>query len=190
VASWCLCADRFGGTYRPPSIVQELSAVTDDISNQLDDTLDPRDIIARDRLALEPARASLVEAGFYAYGMLDDQNRWTIAVDDEAGRVDVHVGDDGLDVALWVSTPGIYADEESEWRRKSRARLARFQLARINRGLLASNQVAIWDEVDEGISLSERYQLPFTRTTDIGAFAREHLPQLELLLESIGRQLD
>ncbi|HEU0165891.1 MAG TPA: hypothetical protein VFQ54_12670, partial [Thermomicrobiales bacterium] len=102
--------------------------MSDDFSNQLDDGLDPRDTIGRDRLSLDPVRLSLIDAGFYAYGTIDDQNRWTIAVDDEAGRVDVRVGDDGLDVILWASSPGLYADEESEWRRKSRARLARITL--------------------------------------------------------------
>jgi len=164
--------------------------VPDDVFDRLDDELGPEDRIGRDRLALEPARQSLIAAGFYAYGMLDDQNRWSIAVDDELGRVDVHIGDDGLDVLLWASSPGLYADEENEWRRKSRARLARITIPRITRGFLEPHQAAFWDETEEGIAVTERYQLPFTRAADIGDFVREHLPQLEDVLDTIMRQLD
>ncbi len=164
--------------------------MTDDIFGNLGDMLDPHDRIGRDRLALQPVRQSLIDAGFYAYGMLDDQNRWSIAVDDELGRVDVRVGDDGLDVVLTVSSPGLYADEENEWRRKSRARLARITLSRVTKGFLQPHQSAVWDETDEGIAVSEQYQLPFTRAADTGAFVRENLPNLETVLEMIERQID
>lgn len=163
--------------------------MSDVFSHDLDDNLDPQDTIARDRLSLDPVKASLIDAGFYAYGMIDDTNRWTIAVDDELGRVDVHVGDDGLDILMTVSSPGLFADEESDWRRASKARLARIQVGRISRGL-DPHQRAFWDDVDEGIAVSERYQLPFTRSGDVGAFVREQLPQIEELLERIERQLD
>ncbi|MDQ3043748.1 MAG: hypothetical protein M3R06_01165, partial [Chloroflexota bacterium] len=70
--------------------------------------------IASAREALAPVRASLKAAGFYAYGMLDDRNRWTIAADDELGRVDVRVGADGFELELWASSPGLYADEDQD----------------------------------------------------------------------------
>lgn len=161
----------------------------DDLNNAID-ALDPDDVIGRDRLALAPAKDALVRAGFYAYGMLDEENRWAIAVDDELGRVDVRVGDDGLLVVLRASSPGRYADEESPWRQRSRARLARMTLPRIARGFLQDHQEAFWDEEEEGIAVIERYQLPFNRADDIGDFVREHFPKLESVLEVIERQLD
>ncbi len=145
--------------------------------------------IEQDRIALDPVRESLKAADFYAYGMLDDQNRWSIAVDDEAGRANVRIGDDGYEVELWSSSPGLYADEENEWRRKSRARLARLMLPNIARGQLESHQKVMWDEVDEGVSVSETYELPFNRTGDLGEFVRSHLPELETLLGKIEAQL-
>ena len=153
------------------------------------DDLDPRHVIARDRLALAPALASLKEAGYYAYGTLDDQSRWTIAVDDELGRVDVRVGDDGFEIVLSVSSPGLYADEENIWKRRSRNRLARIAIPRIARGFLEAHQTAIWDEIDEGVAVSEYYQLPFNRAKDIGQFVRTQHPSLEDILSRIERQL-
>ncbi|HVL23547.1 MAG TPA: hypothetical protein VM450_05655 [Thermomicrobiales bacterium] len=155
---------------------------------ELDD-FDPRDVIARDRLALAPVLDALKAADFYAYGTLDDQSRWTIAVDDELGRVDVRVGDDGFEIVLWMSSPGLYADEENEWKRRSRSRLARMTIPRIAQGFLEPHQSAMWDEVDEGVAVSEHYQLPFNRAGDVGQFVRTQLPQLEQVLALIERQL-
>lgn len=145
--------------------------------------------VERDRRALEAVRQSLVDAGFYAYGTLDDQNRWTIAVDDEEGRADVRIGPDGYEVELRATSPGLYADEESEWRRQSRSRLARISIPNIARGFLEPHQHATWDEVEQGVSVSETYQLPFTRAADIGQFVRTNLPTLELVLARIEAQL-
>jgi len=153
------------------------------------DDLDPRDIIARDRLALEPVLASLKDAGYYAYGTLDDQNRWMIAVDDELGHVNVRVGDDGFDVVLSMSSPGMYAEEENPWKLRSRNRLARMTLPRIARGFLEPHQSVEWDEIEEGVAVHEHYQLPFNRAGDIGRFVREQHPKLEDLLTLIERQL-
>lgn len=153
------------------------------------DDLDPRDTIGRDRLALEPVLASLKEAGYYAYGMLDDTSRWTIAVDDELGRVDVRVGADGFEVKLWMSSPGLYADEENIWKQQSRNRLARMSIPRIARGFLEPHQAATWDEIDEGVAVTELYELPFNRAADIGEFVRETHPKLEDVLTMIERQL-
>ena len=57
--------------------------------------LGPADVIARARETLAPVRDALERAGFYAYGTIDDENRWVISADDEAGHVDVRVGPDG-----------------------------------------------------------------------------------------------
>lgn len=153
------------------------------------DDLDPRDVIARDRLTLAPVLDSLKDAGYYAYGTLDDQSRWTIAVDDELGRVDVRVGEDGFHIVMTMSSPGLYADEENFWRQQSRNRLARISIPRIARGYLEPHQSATWDEVEEGVSVSEHYELPFNRAADVGGFVREQLPKLDDLLTLIEREL-
>ncbi len=145
--------------------------------------------VEQDRIALDPIRESLKAVGYYAYGMLDDQNRWSIAVDDEEGRANVRIGDDGYEIELWSSSPGLYADEENEWRRKSRARLARLMLPNLARGFLEPHQQVTWDEVDEGVAVTETWQLPFTRTDDVGQFVRDHLPALEGILTRIESQL-
>lgn len=134
------------------------------------------------RRALEPVQASLTAAGFYAYGTLDDANRWTIAVDDEAGRIDIRVGADGFEVELWASSPGLYAEEEHPFRRRALERLARITIPNIARGLLEPHQTATWDEIDQGVAVGLRYELPFTQCDTIGAFVRERLPELEELL--------
>ena len=131
------------------------------------------------RAALEPVRAILAEAGFYAYGTLDDQGRWTVAADDEAGHVDVRVGADGFAIELWGTSPGLYADEENEFRRRMLERLVRMNLPAINRGLLEPHQSAAWDETEGGVQVRLAYELPFTRRDDIGLFVRDRLDELE-----------
>jgi hypothetical protein len=145
--------------------------------------------IERDHAALEEARSVLIAAGYYAYGRLDDQNRYAISVDDETGRADVRIGDDGYEIELWVSSPGLYAEEESDWRRTTRARLARISIPRISRGLLEPHQHAYWDEVEEGVAVSEIVELPFVRTPHLGDFIREHLPHLEDLVTQIESRI-
>jgi hypothetical protein len=154
------------------------------------DDLLPDDSVANDRKALEPVLQSLREAGYYAYGMLNEHNIWTIAADDEIGRIDVRVGQDGFEVVMGMSSPGLYADEESPWKQSSRARLARIALPRIARGFLEPHQTATWDEADQGVAVTEHYELPFTRAADIGHFVRDNHPRLENLLTLIERQLD
>lgn len=149
----------------------------------------PSDAIAAARRALEPVRRSLVEAGFYAYGTLDDQHRWAIAADDEAGRIDVRVGQDGLEIELWASSPGLYADEENEFRRRARERLVRMTLPNVVRGFLQSHQSAAWDEVDQGIAVRLSYELPFSRGPEVGPFVRAKLPELEELLGFVEGQV-
>lgn len=149
----------------------------------------PRDGIAAARRALEPVRVSLSEAGFYAYGTLDDQNRWTVAADDEAGRVDVRVGEDGFTVELWASSPGLYVEEENEFRRRALERLARMTIPNVQRGFLQPHQSASWDDVDQGVAVRLRYELPFTRADDVGTFVRGKLPELEELLGFVETQV-
>src|SRR5215212_6274194 len=138
--------------------------------------------IAVARQALAPIQKALSDAGFYAYGMLDDQNRWTIAVDDEAGRVDVRIGPDGFIVELWASSPGLFADEENEWRRRAQERLARMVIPTIARGQLQPHQSATWDADDHGVAVRLTYELPFTQAETVGTFVQGHLPELDELL--------
>jgi hypothetical protein len=131
------------------------------------------------RQALEPVRGVLAEAGFYAYGTLDDQGRWTVAADDEAGHIDVRVGADGFAIELWGTSPGLHADEENEFRRRMLERLVRMNLPAINRGLLEPHQSAAWDDAEGGVRVHLTYELPFTRREDIGDFVRDRLGELE-----------
>jgi hypothetical protein len=147
------------------------------------------DTIARARRALEPALASLRAAGFYAYGAVDDQNRWGVAADDEVGHIDVRVGKDGLEIELWATSPGLFAEEELDFRRRAMERLARIHLVNVNRGMLAPHQSARWDETEAGVQVRIRYELPFTREREIGAFVRERLPELDDLLTYVESQI-
>lgn len=142
-----------------------------------------------DQQSLEPVRQALRVDGFWAYGTIDEQNRWSVAIDDELGRVDVRIGKDGYELELRASSPGLYADDESPWRRQARCRLARLQIPRIARGFLGEHQHASWDEVEEGVAVSETVELPFQRRDDIPTFIRTRLPELESLVAEIERQL-
>lgn len=146
-------------------------------------------VLRRERRALEPVQQSLEALGYYAYGTFDDQRRWSVAVDDEAGRVDVRIGDDGFDIELWGSSPGLYSDEENEWKRRAHERLARMQIATISRGMLAPHQNAYWDEVDHGVAVRVIYRVAFARAPQIGAFVREHLPELDEVIGFVESQL-
>jgi len=153
------------------------------------DGLGPPDAIANARRALAPVQDSLVAAGFYAYGTVDDQNRWVIAADDEAGHVDVRVGEDGFAVELWATSPGLHADEENEFRRRALERLARMTIPNVARGFLAPNQSAWWDEVEHGVAVRIRYDLPFAQAAGVGSFVRDKLPELEELLGFVESRL-
>lgn len=149
----------------------------------------PRDAIANARRALAPVQESLSAAGFYAYGTLDDQHRWTIAADDEAGRIDVRVGQDGFEIELAASSPGLYVEEENEFRRRALERLARMTIPNVERGFLQPHQSASWDEVEHGVAVRLRYELPFTRAAEVGPFVRGKLPELEQLLGFVETQV-
>ena len=150
--------------------------------------LGPSDAIARAREALAPVRDALERAGFYAYGTIDDENRWVISADDEAGHVDVRVGPDGYQLELWATVPGLFSEEESDFRRRAMERLARMTIPAVRQGFLAPHQSAWWDETG-GPGARIRYELPFTAAAQTGAFAREHLPELEKLLDFIATQV-
>ncbi len=149
----------------------------------------PAGVIARAREALAPVRTSLEAAGFYAYGTVDDENRWVISADDEIGHVDVRIGEDGFQVDLWTTSPGLFSEEENDFRRRAMERLARMTLPSVQQGFLAPHQAAWWDETEAGPAARIRYELPFTRAEDAGVFVREHLPELEQLIGFIESQV-
>src|SRR5215218_5545301 len=159
-----------------------------ELRSPVEDTDRPDEIVVA-RRALEPVQRSLTDAGFYAYGTFDDQHRWTIAVDDEAGRVDVRVGPDGFVVELWASSPGLFADEENEWRRRALERLARMTIPNISQGQLEPHQTASWDEIDHGVAVRLHYELPFTQGETIGPFVRAHFPELDDLLTFVESRI-
>lgn len=147
------------------------------------------DRLTEDQLTLEPVRQALRQDGFWAYGTIDESNQWSIAVDDELGRADVRIGKDGYEIEMRASSPGLYAEEDSPWRRQSRARLARLQIPRIARGFLEDHQSATWDETEEGVAVTEVIEMPFQRANDVPMFIRERLPKIEDLVTLIERQL-
>jgi hypothetical protein len=167
----------------------ELFDADEAVDITLADLLDAKTDLPRENRALEPVKESLERAGFYAYGTFDDQRRWTIAVDDELGRVDVRIGDDGFTIEMWATSPGLFIEEENDWRRRAHERLARMTIPNVARGMLEPHQSASWDEVEQGVCVRVRYDLPFTRAAQIGAFVREHLPELEELLTKVESQI-
>lgn len=147
------------------------------------------DSLRDDQRTLEPVRQALRADGFWAYGTIDASNQWSIAVDDELGRADVRIGQDGYEIELRAVSPGLYAEEDAPWRRQSRTRLARMQIPRVARGYLQPHQTAIWDEELEGVAVIERVEMPFHRTEDIPAFIRQRLPRIEELVTMIESEL-
>src|SRR5690349_22894195 len=89
--------------------------------------------LADDRLTPEQkallarARQSLADEGFYAYGMLNDKQQWVVAIDDELGQADVRLDEqnDAYVIEFRGVSPGLFSEEESEWRRRALERLAR-----------------------------------------------------------------
>ena len=151
--------------------------------------LDRADEIASARRTLAPVQRALQAAGFYAYGVVDQQQRWTIAVDDEAGRFDVHVDGPDLVLSLWQSSPGMFVETEDDWRRRALERLTRMTLPNVVRGFLAPHQEAMWDEADQGIAVRLTFRIPIARADEVGEVVRDHIPELEEVLTFVEQQV-
>ncbi len=149
-----------------------------------DDRLTPEQ-----KALLAQARQSLSDAGFYAYGLLDDQQRWVVAIDDEQGQADVRLADDSYVIELRGVSPGLFSEEENEWRRRALERLAKRVIPNIARGMLEANQSASWSETEEGVSVGMTFRLPFAEAAEIGAFVRRVLPELDDLITGVESQL-
>lgn len=142
-----------------------------------------------DRHHLEHAQNQLNQAGFYAYLMIDDQQRWTLAADDEAGRVDVRVEDGSFLLEVCGSSPGLFMEEDSEWRRTALERLARRVIPNVARGMLQEHESATWNEVDRGVEACISHAIPLSRADQISVSARQSLDQLEALLSRVESEL-
>ena len=141
------------------------------------------------RVALAPVADALRAAGFYAYVTLDAESRWSVACDTDEGRVDVRIGADGLDLDVWDTSPGLFAEEEDERRRPALERLARVSLPAIARGFLEPGQDVWWDEQEHGIGVRLRSHLPFTVQSGIGAIAKRRLAELNDLIAFVEQKL-
>lgn len=138
---------------------------------------------------LELAQQALIDAGFYSYLMIDDQQRWVAAADDEAGRVDVRLEGPGYLVEVCGSSPGLFMEEDSEWRRTALERLARRVVPNVSRGMLGENESAVWNEEDHGVAVCITSQLPLEDLHRIPLVARRDLDQLETLLTRVESEL-
>jgi hypothetical protein len=151
--------------------------------------------LADDRLSpeqkgfLAQARQSLADEGFYAYGMLDDRQRWVVAVDDELGQADVRLEENAFVIELRGVSPGLFSEEESEWRRRALERLARRVIPNVARGMLEPNQSASWSETEEGVAVGMTFQFPLEQAAGIGAFVRQTLPEIDDLVTVVESQL-
>jgi len=140
-------------------------------------------------LALEPITGIFTEAGFYAYRTLDEESRWAVAVDIEEGHIDVRVGQDGYDLDVWATSPGLFIDEEDPRRRHALERLARISIPGIRRGFLEENQTLEWSERELGLSLRASFGVPFSAATRLPALAIEQLSELNRHLRFIERRI-
>src|SRR5215218_5881970 len=99
--------------------------MTDDINPRLERYLADDRLTLEHKALLAQARQSLADAGFYAYGMLNEPQQWVVAIDDEQGQADIRLEDDMFVIEIRGVSPGLFSEEESEWRRRALERLAR-----------------------------------------------------------------
>jgi hypothetical protein len=141
------------------------------------------------RIALEPVVGIFQDAGIYAYRTLDAENNWCVAVDIEEGHIDVRIGDDGYELDVWATSPGLFIEEENQRRRHALERLARISLPGIRRGFLEENQTIEWSDHEHGLALRSRFILPFSRDRQLPAVALEQLTDLNRTLTFIERRI-
>lgn len=163
--------------------------MNDETALRLDRYLADDRLTTEQKALLARARQSLADEGFYAYGMLDDKQRWVVAIDDELGQADVRLDDDVYVIELRGVSPGLFSEEESEWRRRALERLARRVIPNIARGILESNQSANWSETEEGVTVGITFRLPISESAEIGAFVRRALPAIDELITEVESQL-
>jgi hypothetical protein len=145
--------------------------------------------VSEHRIALEPVVDIFRDAGFYAYRTLDDENNWCVACDLEEGHIDIRIGDDGYELDVWATSPGLFIEEEDTRRRHALERLARVSLPGIRRGLLEENQTIEWDENERGLTLRSRFILPFSINERMPSVALQQLGELNDALSVIERRI-
>jgi hypothetical protein len=140
--------------------------------------------------ALRPVLEAFRDNGIYAYGTIDDENRWCVACDLEEGHIDVRVGDDGFEMDAWATLTGMYIDEENVRRRHALERLARVTIPSMQRGLLDDTQRLSWDDVEKGIAIRKTIQLPFASTDMLPDIAVQQLEDVNRTLLFLARQIN
>lgn len=141
------------------------------------------------RDALAPVVEYFRAAGLYAYRTLDAENRWCVASDLEDGHVDVRIGDDGYELDVWATSPGMFADEENDRRRAALERLARISIPGLRRGYLEDNQDLEWNHDEHGVSLRTSYLVPFSAGEHLPQFALSQLDELNQALRFLERKI-
>jgi hypothetical protein len=165
--------------------------MTDEPNLRLDRYLADDRLTAEQKALLARARQSLADEGFYAYGMLDDKQQWVVAIDDELGQADVRLDEqnDAYVIEFRGVSPGLFSEEESEWRRRALERLARRVIPNVARGMLEPNQTASWSETEEGVAVGMVFRMPLSDGNKIGAFVRRTLPEIDDLVTEVESQL-
>lgn len=146
--------------------------------------------VSEHQAALAPVVDVFRAEGFYAYGTFDDQNRWCVACDLEAGHIDIRIGMDGYELDAWATLTGMYVDEENLRRRYAMERLARVSIPSMQRGFLDETQTLSWDEVEHGISLRKTISLPFHVTERLPEIAVDQLNDVNETLLFLERQIN
>lgn len=142
------------------------------------------------RVALEPVAKVFREVGIYAYGTMDDENRWCVACDVEDGHIDIRIGLDGYEMDSWATLTGMFADEENVRRRYALERLARVSIPAIQRGFLDDTEILSWDDVEKGISLRKTVNIPFSATERLPEIGMQQLEDVNTTLLFLGRQIN
>lgn len=149
----------------------------------------PNVSITEHRAALAPVVEQFRERGIYAYGTVDDENRWCVAADLELGHIDVRIGMDGYELDVWATSPGMFLEEENERRRKAMERLVRVSIPGIQRGFLDEHHQLAWDDFEQGIALRKSVALPFSVDKQLPEIAFEQLDELNDTLEFLETRL-
>jgi hypothetical protein len=145
--------------------------------------------ITEHRNALTPIVRTFREHGVYAYGTVDDENRWCVAADLEAGHIDVRIGLDGYELDVWATSPGMFLEEENERKRIAMERLVRVSIPGIQRGYLDENHLLTWDDFEKGIALRKSLALPFSVDQKLPEIAMTQLDELNDTLEFLESRL-
>jgi hypothetical protein len=142
-----------------------------------------------ERWLLERARAELSTHGFYAYVMLDEHQQWCVAADDEDGRIDIHLDAGDYVVQVCGTSPGLFMEEESLWRRQALERLARRVVPNVAQGMLDEHQSAFWSDEEQGVSVCTAHRIDAESPDQLPVVSRQALSQLDDLLTLVESQL-